>query len=85
MFVSYSRGDADATKAIASELQQLGQTVWLDAQLSGGQQWWNTILEQIRRCDAARRGSTELRVEIPHLLAGVTEVAGASLVVDPVV
>jgi TIR domain len=51
VFFSYARRDADTTKAIASGLQQLGQTVWLDQQLSGGQQWWDTILEQIRNCD----------------------------------
>jgi hypothetical protein len=51
VFFSYARHDADTTKAIASGLQQLGQTVWLDQQLSGGQQWWDTILEQIRNCD----------------------------------
>jgi hypothetical protein len=50
-FFSYARHDGEAAATIASGLQQLGQSVWIDKQLSGGQQWWNTILGQIRDCD----------------------------------
>ncbi len=32
-------------------LKLLGQTVWFDQELSGGQVWWNQILEAIRNCD----------------------------------
>ena len=51
MFCSYARGDAEAVRAIAIELDKLGQQVWIDQKLSGGQSWWNTILEQVRTCD----------------------------------
>ena len=51
VFCSYARGDAAAVHAIAGELDQLGQQAWIDQRLSGGQSWWNTILEQIRACD----------------------------------
>ena len=51
MFCSYARGDAEAVRAIATELDKLGQQVWIDQKLSGGQSWWNTILEQVRACD----------------------------------
>jgi TIR domain len=51
VFISYSRRDQPAVSKIASELDQLGQEVWLDQELSGGQRWWDAILERIRACD----------------------------------
>jgi hypothetical protein len=51
VFCSYARGDAEAVRAIAVELDQLGQHAWIDQRLSGGQSWWETILGQIRSCD----------------------------------
>jgi hypothetical protein len=50
VFISYSRKDQEAVKRVAAELDQLGQEVWLDQELSGGQQWWDAILDQIREC-----------------------------------
>ena len=51
LFICYARVDAVTVQAVASECAQLGQDVWFDQQLSGGQQWWDTILENIRNCD----------------------------------
>ena len=51
LFICYARVDAVRVQAVASECEQLGQEVWFDQQLSGGQQWWDTILENIRGCD----------------------------------
>ncbi len=51
LFICYARVDAAAVQAVAAECTQLGQDVWFDQQLSGGQQWWDTILENIRGCD----------------------------------
>ena len=51
LFLSYPRQNEPEAQALAAELQKLGQEVWLDSHLSGGQEWWNTILEQIRVCD----------------------------------
>jgi TIR domain len=51
VFCSYARGDAEAVRAIAVELDQLGQHAWIDQKLTGGQSWWDTILGQIRACD----------------------------------
>jgi hypothetical protein len=51
VFISYSRRDQAAVNRIAAELDQLGQEVWLDQELSGGQRWWDAILERIRACD----------------------------------
>src|SRR5262245_3967098 len=51
IFCSYARQDAEVVRSIAADLDQLGQNVWFDQELTGGQSWWNTILEQIRGCD----------------------------------
>jgi len=51
VFCSYARGDAEAVRAIAVELDQLGQHAWIDQKLTGGQSWWDTILGRIRACD----------------------------------
>src|SRR5262245_37737416 len=51
LFLSYPRQYDGAAQALSAELQKLGQDVWLDSHLSGGQEWWDTILEQIRACD----------------------------------
>ncbi|MGH9117019.1 MAG: toll/interleukin-1 receptor domain-containing protein [Acidimicrobiales bacterium] len=51
VFISYSRRDQAAVTRIGAELDQLGQEVWIDQELSGGQRWWDAILERIRGCD----------------------------------
>ncbi len=51
IFVSYNRENEDKTRALVNDIQELGHTVWFDHDLSGGQVWWDTILETIRNCD----------------------------------
>ncbi len=51
IFVSYARKDAALVQALADDLRELGNTVWLDEEVSGGQAWWDHILEQIRNCE----------------------------------
>ena len=51
IFISYNRGDEDKTKALVKDIEELGHTVWFDQELSGGQKWWDKILESIRNCD----------------------------------
>ncbi|MGH2819748.1 MAG: DUF4190 domain-containing protein [Actinomycetota bacterium] len=50
-FVSYSRLDGDAAADLVAQLQNFGQEVWRDERLSGGQPWWDSILDQIRSSD----------------------------------
>lgn len=52
LFLSYSRQDQPLVRPLAAGLRQLRYDVWLDEVLTGGQAWWDSILEQIRRCDA---------------------------------
>ncbi len=51
IFLSYARQDAELVQALATDLRALGNTVWLDEEVSGGQAWWHHILDQIRTCD----------------------------------
>jgi hypothetical protein len=51
IFVSYSRQTEAITKALVEDVKALGHIVLFDQELSGGQAWWDQILEMIRRCD----------------------------------
>jgi TIR domain len=51
MFVSYAREDLAAVAELAADLQAVGHEVWFDRDLTGGQDWWNTILGRIRCCE----------------------------------
>ncbi|MGA8046421.1 MAG: toll/interleukin-1 receptor domain-containing protein [Dermatophilaceae bacterium] len=51
LFLSYCRTDEPVAAAIARDLSDIGMDVWMDGRLSGGQAWWDTILEAIRSSD----------------------------------
>ncbi len=51
IFVSYSSADRDLIKSMAGDLADFGHRVWFDREISGGHEWWNDILDQIRQCD----------------------------------
>jgi len=51
IFVSFSRKNQAGANLLAQDLQQLGHNVWVDQELTGGQNWWERILLEIRRCD----------------------------------
>ena len=50
-FISYSRENESIAVSLAKDIEDLGHTVWFDDELSGGQLWWQKILESIRNCD----------------------------------
>ena len=51
LFISYSRSNEQAVRALAGDIEALGHDVWLDHELTGGQSWWDEILRRIRACD----------------------------------
>jgi hypothetical protein len=51
IFVSYARQDRDKIRNVVEGLRLLGNDVWFDEELSGGQAWWDTILQRIRSAD----------------------------------
>ena len=55
LFLSYSRTDAQFAKLLASSLETLGHSVWIDAEdivASGEDRWRRSIVNGITRCDA---------------------------------
>ncbi len=54
-FISYSSKDRTLVDELAADIELLIDdcVIWFDRELnrSGGQQWWNLICEEIRRCD----------------------------------
>ena len=51
IFISYNRKNHSIADTLSTDLQALGHTTWLDQELSGGQRWWDEILNRIRQCD----------------------------------
>jgi hypothetical protein len=51
IFISYSSKSRDKVRGLAQDLDLAGHQVWFDHKLTGGQAWWDQILEQIRQCD----------------------------------
>ncbi len=53
IFISYRSTDRELVRRLADDLKRLGHTVWFDPELTstGGQDWWDNILAQIRGCD----------------------------------
>jgi hypothetical protein len=52
LFASYSRADHELIAPLLDDVRALGYDIWFDEELSGGQVWWDEILEKIRDCDA---------------------------------
>ncbi len=51
IFISYSSKSKPIVAKLAEDLGITGHEIWFDHQLTGGQAWWDTILDEIRRCD----------------------------------
>lgn len=51
IFISYNRKNRSIAEVLSTDLQALGHTTWLDQELSGGQRWWDEILDRVRQCD----------------------------------
>ncbi len=51
LFVSHASQDRPAIEGLLVVLRRTRQEVWLDDELGGGEAWWQTILDKIRRCD----------------------------------
>lgn len=51
IMISYARSDLAAVLRLVEDLKQAREDVWIDRELGGGQAWWRTILEMVRKCD----------------------------------
>src|SRR5438477_5300877 len=53
IFISYSKKDIDFARHLRHLLQDQGFPVWMDeTKLVPGDEWWPTIEQNIRSCDA---------------------------------
>src|SRR5215470_11298840 len=52
VFISYGRENLAQVQTLVHDLGALGHQVWFDQALTGGQDWWNHILANIRDCEA---------------------------------
>jgi hypothetical protein len=50
VFISYSRDSGAIARTLADHVQELGHSVWFDKNLTGGEDWWERILSNIRDC-----------------------------------
>ncbi|MCC6612920.1 MAG: toll/interleukin-1 receptor domain-containing protein [Anaerolineae bacterium] len=51
IFISYSSKSKPIIAKLAEDLGITGHEIWFDHQLTGGQSWWDQILDHIRQCD----------------------------------
>jgi hypothetical protein len=51
VFISYSSKSKPKVQNLAQDLEMAGHQIWFDHKLTGGQAWWDQILEQIRQCE----------------------------------
>ena len=59
VFVSYASVDRSLVAALVHDLESAGYDVWFDQELSGGQPWWDVILQQVHASDAVLFAVTE--------------------------
>ena len=63
IFISYNPGSVAAVESLARDLAAMGHSVWYDQALTGGQRWWDNILEKLRGLTGQPKGTSyELRV-----------------------
>jgi hypothetical protein len=51
VFISYARANQAAAEQLRADVERCHRQAWVDRELTGGQSWWRTILDHIRRCD----------------------------------
>ena len=51
IFISYARLNMTTAEAIVRDLHALGHQAFYDQDLTGGQRWWDTLLDQIQAAD----------------------------------
>lgn len=51
LFISYARVDRQSVDHLYETLEKAGHIVWIDKEISGGDHWWQVILEAIEACD----------------------------------
>jgi WD40 repeat protein len=63
IFISYRSLDRETIRSLVRDLEDVGHHVWSDMQLSGGQDWWERVLDGIRESDLFVFGLTQSWLE----------------------
>jgi len=50
-FISYRSLNRPQVERLVQDIKALGHEVWFDKELTGGQAWWDQIMDQVRSCD----------------------------------
>jgi hypothetical protein len=50
-FISYRSVNRPLVERLVQDIKALGHEVWFDKELTGGQAWWDQIMDQVRSCD----------------------------------
>ena len=50
-FISYRSLNRPEVERLVVDIRALGHEAWFDKELTGGQTWWDQIMEQVRACD----------------------------------
>ncbi|MEO0561043.1 MAG: TIR domain-containing protein [Chloroflexota bacterium] len=51
IFISYPSLDRETIRTLVNNLENIGHEVWSDLSLTGGQDWWERVLDGVRGCD----------------------------------
>lgn len=51
IFISYSSKSKNLVSSLAEDIETANHQIWFDHKLTGGQSWWDQILDNIRQCD----------------------------------
>src|SRR5579859_2097095 len=84
IFISYSSKNRAQVEPLANDLEALGHDVWFDKELSGGQVWWDQILEAIRGCDLCVFALTPEALESQPCRREYTYAAAVNKIILPV-
>jgi TIR domain len=63
IFITYARENRGEVEALTADLGRLGHDVWYDAEIRGGQHWWDEILRRIAGCDIYVFAMTEPAID----------------------
>ena len=55
VFISYAREDQNFARKLADHLRQRGFEVWMDDRIDTGDDWWDTIVDNLRDSTAFAR------------------------------
>jgi serine/threonine kinase PknH len=84
IFITYARENRSEVEALTADLGRLGHDVWYDAEIRGGQHWWDEILRRIAGCDIYVFAMTEPAIDSRPCIAELDYAVAAARPLLPV-